>query len=433
MEKNNKGQLYTEKYRENYDVINIFGGSKLDGTIKISAAKNAVLPLIAACILVQGECVIHNFPFLDDTISMLDLLSSMNAKVKIDKIQKCAIIDTSKVSSCEISKELATKIRSSIFMLGPMLSVLKTGKLYHPGGCKIGERPIDLHIKNLEKMGASFFIDGSDIVFDGSKLHATDIVLSFPSVGATENLIMASVLTSGKTTIIGPAKEPEIVDLVGFLNKAGAKIYGAGTDKIVIVGVKALKSVEYTPIFDRIEAGTFLLAAAATRGKVCAVGAKLEQNFAIITKLANSGCKIEINRDRIYIEGNRINAFNVETEGYPGFPTDLQAPVSALLVQARGQSVVTENLFEMRYNHFCELEKMGAHTKKAGNSMIIDGVDKLHGANVVAHDLRCGACLVIAGLSASNLTTIENAGVLRRGYENLITKLKNLGANLEAK
>ena len=433
MENNTNGHLYTERYGEHYDVLEIMGTKKLEGTVCVSAAKNAVLPIIAACMLVGKECSICNFPFLDDTLTMLDLLSSMGASVKVDKLQKIVTINTSTIFSSEIKKEFATKIRSSIFMLGPMLSVFKVGKLYHPGGCNIGKRPIDLHISSLEKMGAKFCISGDEIVFDGKNLHSADVVLSFPSVGATENIIMASVLLKGKTTIVGPAKEPEIVDLACFLNKAGAKIYGAGTDKIVIVGVSSLSGVVFTPIFDRIEAGTMLLAAAATKGKVSVVGAKLEQNFAIITKLANSGCKIEISRDKIYIEGRRVKAFDVETCGYPGFPTDLQAPVSALLCGATGVSTITENMFEMRYSHFDELEKMGAIVKRQGKTVQVAGTNFLHGERVVAHDLRCGACLVVAGLSASGETIIENASVLGRGYEKIVDKLKNMGAFIRAK
>lgn len=413
------------------DSFLITGGNPLCGSIKVAAAKNAVLPIIAATILTDQEIIINDVPSISDVDKMLDILSSMGATARREEDR--AIINTSTITKLELPSDLAKEIRSSIFMLGPLLAKYKKARVAYPGGCDIGSRPIDLHLSGLAGLGVQICEDYGFIDCDAKNMHAGVIHLDFPSVGATENLLMSAVFLKGKTTILNAAKEPEIVDLADFINSLGGKVYGAGTSTIIIEGVSRLGGTIYTPIPDRIIAGTYLIGAAMTRGKIRLENAKYEDVYALLSKLRNAGCNVEYDNKSIFLENNRrlISCPSIETQPYPGFPTDLQAQILAMQTISDGISVITENMFETRFKHVPELLKMGAKVTTKDRMAIVRGVAKLHGAEVVASDLRGGAALVLAGLVAKGQTTVRNINFIDRGYERLEESLTSLGADIK--
>lgn len=411
-----------EKY-----IIN--GGRKLEGKIKIESAKNSVLPILAACTLTDEEIVIKNCPKIKDVISMLKILSHLGVEWHFE--QENLVVCASTMNSYSIPQNLASELRSSIFMLGALLSRFNRAKIYFPGGCDIGLRPIDIHISALENLGTIISDINGQIICSAKNLAGKEIYLDFPSVGATENLMLASVLAKGKTQIHNCAKEPEIVDLMNFLNRMGAKVYGAGTSTILIEGVKKLHGCEYQPISDRIECGTYLIAAAITGGKIEIINSNSKNISFLIHKLCNNTCKISIKSDIIYLTSNQSRkGFSFSTGPYPLFPTDLQAQTMSLLSVSQGLSVVSENIFEMRFKHVPELVKMGANICVKGQNAIITGVSRLNGANVVAQDLRGGAALVLAGLNAEGRTVISDVHHIERGYFLMEEKLRSLGADI---
>lgn len=408
----------------------IEGGHKLEGTVKISGSKNAALPILAATVLNVGKTTLYNVPNIQDTQMMFKILETLGGKV--EKKNNKIIIDTSKINKFEIPEELMHKMRSSVILAGALLGRYKKAIFSYPGGCDIGSRPIDLHLRSFEKLGINVVQNYGNIICDAEKIKGEKIDLDFPSVGATENAILASVLAEGTTTITNAAREPEIIDLQNFLNKMGAKIIGAGTNEIQITGVKKLKDISYNIMPDRIETGTFLCLAVATKGNLILENTKAEHITPVITKLQEADCKIEIEKNKIKINSNKkIKALDIKTMPYPGFPTDMQSVFSAMLTTAKGTSIIVENIFENRFKYTQELNKMGAKITVEGKSAIIRGVRKIYGANVKATDLRGGAALVLAGLSAKGITKVENIEYILRGYENFDKKLRSINANIQ--
>lgn len=409
----------------------ICGGRKLEGTLKVESAKNAVLPIIAASILTDKEVKICDIPHIVDVYKMFDILTAMGSKVKVEGND--AIIDNSTITKFEIPHSLAKDIRSSIFMLGPLIAKYKQARVAYPGGCDIGSRPIDLHLAGLRELGVEICEEHGFINCYATNLIPAIVHLDYPSVGATENIMMASVFSKGKTTILNAAKEPEIVDLANFINSIGGKIYGAGSSTIEVYGVKELSGGSYLPISDRIIAGTYLIACTMTGGKLTLSNTNYEYVFSLINKLRNSGCNILLEHDKIHIEANSrpIASSSIETQPYPGFPTDLQAQFMALQTISDGMCVITENLFETRFKHVPELLKLGAKITIRDRMAIVRGVNKLCGAEVNATDLRGGASLVLAGLVAKGTTEVLNVEYVDRGYFQLENKLASVGAEIK--
>lgn len=407
----------------------IEGGKKLQGEVKISGSKNASLPIIAASILNGKRTTLYNVPNIEDTKTTLEILKVLGCKVKIanNKIQ----IDSSGIKTHEIPDKLMRELRSSVILAGALVARFKNATFSYPGGCDIGARPIDLHLDGFRKLGIQIEEDGGYIRCHTDKIIGNDIHLDFPSVGATENIMLAAVLAEGETVIQNAALEPEIVDLQNMLNKMGAKIEGAGTKIIHITGVKHLKELSYNIMPDRIEAGTLLCAVAITGGSVKIVNAIPEHIQPVLYKLEEAGCKIEVEQNTITLEGpKKIKAVDIKTMPYPGFPTDMQSVFATMLTVAKGTSVVVENIFESRYKYINELKRMGAKATIEGKTAVIKGVKKLIGAEVKATDLRGGAALVLAGLVAKGKTEVTNIEYLLRGYENLDKKLNSLGAKI---
>lgn len=411
----------------------IKGGRKLNGVIEVDSSKNAVLPIISATLLTEKEVVIRNLPKIVDVFKMLDIIKSLGGKVKLEDNNRTVIIKNDCINKYRIPSSLTSEIRSSIFLLGPMLSKFKKAKLAYPGGCEIGSRPIDLHLFGLRELNVKIDEGYGYIDCDGSNIRNGFIHLDFPSVGATENLMMASVLTKGETVIHNCAKEPEIVDLANFINAMGGRITGAGTSTIIVEGVKELsKSVEYTPIPDRIVAGTYLIAGAITKSKIEVTNINYEHILSLVNKLKKSGCNILVNGGKITLTSEyRPKACSFDTQPYPGFPTDLQPQLTVLQAIARGTSLVTENLFETRFKHLAELIKMGADITSRDRTAIIKGVSKLYGAEISAYDLRGGAALTLAGMVAKGETMLHNINYIDRGYEQFEVKLNSLGADIK--
>ena len=408
----------------------IEGAHKLEGTVKISGSKNAALPILAATVLNVGKTTLYNVPNIQDTQMMFKILETLGGKV--EKKNNKIIIDTSKINKFEIPEELMHKMRSSVILAGALLGRYKKAIFSYPGGCDIGSRPIDLHLRSFEKLGINVVQNYGNIICDAEKIKGEKIDLDFPSVGATENAILASVLAEGTTTITNSAREPEIIDLQNFLNKMGAKIIGAGTNEIQITGVKKLKDISYNIMPDRIETGTFLCLAVATKGNLILENTNAEHITPVITKLQEAECKIEIEKNKIKINSNKkIKALDIKTMPYPGFPTDMQSVFSAMLTTAKGTSIIVENIFENRFKYTQELNKMGAKITVEGKSAIIRGVRKIYGANVKATDLRGGAALVLAGLSAKGVTKVDDIEYILRGYENFDKKLRNINADIQ--
>ena len=412
------------------DKFIIDGGNRLFGTVKIQGAKNSVLPLLAASVLTDEQVKIRGVPDISDVENMLRILSELGCKIK--RTKSCAVIDSSNAVSHEIPARLTKELRSSVFMLGSVLSRFRKAKISYPGGCDIGLRPIDLHLSGLKRLGVKIVEENGYVTCVADRLVGADILLDFPSVGATENIILAAVKAEGTTVLRNAAKEPEIVDLQNFLNGMGARVKGAGSGTIVVEGVKSLRGIEYTPLGDRIEAGTFLVAAATCGGEIEVVGVSSENIAALLHKLRENGCKIHIKNDKIYLKSDgRLRSVDlVETMPFPGFPTDLQAQYSTLCATADGTTLVVENLFETRYKYAAELKRMGADITVRDRTAVIRGVKKLHGACVTAGDLRGGAALVIAGLVAEGQTSVFDLSYVDRGYADFEYKLRRLGAKI---
>ena len=407
----------------------IQGGKKLEGEVQISGSKNAALPIIAGTVLIKGKTTLYNVPNIQDVQTMFEIIKDIGGKVtkKNNKI----IIDTSKIHTYEIPENLMRKMRSSVILAGAIIGKYKKAKFSYPGGCEIGSRPIDLHLKGFEKLGINIKEEYGEIICEADKIIGTQIHLDFPSVGATENIILASCLAEGVTVLTNAAKEPEIEDLVKFLNKAGAKIKGAGTDRIEIIGVKKLTEVSYNIMPDRIEAGTYLVAGAITGGNIKVTNLNSNHIEPILNKLDEAGCVLKIEKNAVEIKApKRIKAVDIKTMPYPGFPTDMQSIFGALLTTAKGTSIITENIFESRYKYVQELNRMGAKINVEGRTAIIKGTKRIQGASVVASDLRGGAALVLEGLVAKGVNQVDNVHYILRGYENIVDKLKNLGAKI---
>lgn len=407
----------------------IEGGARLSGSVNVEGAKNSVLPMLAAACLTDEEVVIENCPLIGDVVSMTEILSSLGVKTRF---QSGAIaVNASGINSYQVGRELSEKLRSSVYMTAALLSRLGNAMVYLPGGCNIGQRPIDIHLRGFNALGANCEKTADAVFCSAENLIGSRIVLDYPSVGATENLMIAAALATGKTEIINAAREPEVVDLMRFLNSMGAKIYGAGTSTILIEGVKKLHGTQFKPISDRIETGTLLVAAAITGGDVEIKGCSVKNISSLIHKLCENACKIRCKSDIIHIKCAECRkAFNCSTAPYPGFPTDMQAQVLALATVSDGISVVTETVFEKRFGYVDELCKMGADVSVKGKTATVKGVKALHGANVCAGDLRGGAALVIAALAAEGKTSVLNAHHVKRGYYNFDEKLRSLGAKI---
>ena len=415
--------------------LEIVGGRKLRGVINVSGAKNAVLKLMAASLLSNSQCIIRNVPRIRDVDTMIGVLKSLG--VEIDWVEENTLLITVKKDlNDSASDELVKQMRASAQVMGPLLTKIGRVKLFQPGGCVIGQRPLDLHLKGFQAMGAKVLEEhGYIIVQADRRLKGAEILLDFPSVGATENIMAAAILAEGITVIKNAAKEPEIIEEQNFYNRLGARIRGAGTDTIRIEGVNNLNNriIDYSVIPDRIEAGTFMIAAAVTGGEVMVNNIIPEHVEALASKLKEIGFGVEAQEESIIIrsQGNSFKGVDVTVLPYPGFPTDLQPQITALLAVANGTSVITENVFGSRFRYVDELIRMGASIRVESRSAIVKGIPKLSGAPVYAPDLRAGAALVIAGLVAEGKTTIEGVQFLERGYEGLEKKLADLGADIK--
>ncbi len=407
----------------------IQGGKKLEGEINISGSKNAALPIIAATVLNSGTTTLYNVPDIQDVNTMFEILKKIGAIIK--RKNNKIIINTNKIHIYEIPDDLMRQMRSSVILAGALLGKYHKARFSCPGGCDIGSRPIDLHLKGFEKLGVNIKEEYGEIYCDAEKIIGTQIHLDFPSVGATENIILAACLGEGSTVITNAAREPEIEDMIKYLNKMGAKINGAGTDKIEIIGVKRLSEVSYNIMPDRIEAGTYLVAGAITSGNIKLLNVDSQHIEPILNKLDEANCKLNINKNEIeIIAPKRVKSVDIKTMPYPGFPTDMQSIFGALLSTAKGTSVITENIFESRYKYTQELIRMGAKINVEGRTAIIKGTKRIQGANVIATDLRGGASLVIAGLYAKGVTQVDNIHYILRGYEKMDEKLKKIGAKI---
>lgn len=408
----------------------IVGGLPLTGEIEVSSAKNSVLPIIAATILCNDECIIENFPDLEDVNVICDVLRSLNVDIKsYDNTLK---INSKNIKYTDLSENLIRKMRASFLVSGPLLSKFGKVRIHMPGGCNIGIRPVDLHLKGLKSLGAEISISNGYVEIFAEKLTGGKIYLDFPSVGATENLIMASTLAEGRTVIENAAKEPEVIDLVNFINKMGGNIEGHGTSRIVINGVKSLKGISYAPIYDRIEAGTYFVLAAITKSVLKVNGVNKEYLEPVVSKFFEMGLEINFEKNSALVNGNvDLNPIDIKTLPHPGFPTDMQPQFMALLSLVSGTSIITETIFENRFMHATELCKMGADISISGKTGIIKGVRRLSASNVRATDLRAGASLLLAALSCDGCSEINDIYHIDRGYSQIENKLRKINANIE--
>lgn len=403
----------------------------LKGSVKIGGSKNAVLPILAGALLTGHPCVIRNVPNLSDVEAMCGLLESLGAQVSWDKRGSCVAVETNRLEHGEATYDLVSKLRASFLIMGPLLARLGAAKAPLPGGCAIGSRPVDLHLKGLAALGAQIDQTHGYVSVKAKKLKGAKIYLDFPSVGATENIMMAAVLAEGQTILENCAIEPEIVDLASFLNAAGADIRGAGTDTVKINGVTTMKGTDHAIIPDRIEAGTFMVAAAVTKGDVTLTNVVADHVKPVAAKLKEANVSVTETARGIRVrceEGRDLVASDIKTLPYPGFPTDMQAPFMSLLTTASGTSIITESVFENRFMQVGELKRMGADIKIEGRSAVVEGVPRLAGAQVRATDLRAGAALVLAALQADGVTEIGDIYHIDRGYHKLDARLNNLGA-----
>ena len=411
--------------------IVIKGGKKLKGEVDISLAKNSVLPIIVASILSPNEIIIKNTPVLEDVTVLVNLLKDLNCEVDFSHETGELKLNTANLQPISSNSDLIRKMRASFLIMGPMLARFGSCKISLPGGCNIGSRPIDLHLKGFKLLGAEIEIGHGFVEAKAKKLKGNRIYLDFPSVGATENLLMAAVFAEGTTIIENAAEEPEIWDLGNFLNSMGAKIEGAGLGRITIEGVESLKGIEYKPIYDRIEAGTFMVAAAITDSIITINGVNEEHLRPTIEKLKECGVKIQVNGDSMIVDGTgKKKPVDIKTLPYPGFPTDMQPQMMSLLSLIEGSSVITETVFENRFMHVAELVRMGASIKIDGRTAILDGVSNLTGCEVKATDLRAGAAMILAGLVAHGETEIGELYHIDRGYTNIEEKFRKLGADI---
>ena len=409
------------------------GGNRLVGAVKTSGAKNAVLPIIAASILGTTPSHLDEVPMLEDVHTISEVLKCLGLAVECSPEKNVLDIDSTEITSYEAPYELVRTMRASFLVMGPLLARIGKARISMPGGCAIGARPIDIHLKGFEALGVKIEQGHGYIEASAPEgLKGTSIYFDFPSVGATENIMMAASLAEGTTILENAAEEPEIVDLANYLNKMGAKIRGAGTDTIRIEGVEKLHGADYTIIPDRIEAGTYMIAAAMTGGDIVVENVLPEHQKPLIAKLREAGAVVEEDIDKVRVIGkNPLKAVSIKTLPYPGFPTDMQAQMMAMMVIADGRSKVTETVFENRFMHVVELNRMGAQISTEGRSAVIDGPCKLTGCDVRATDLRAGAAMILAGLVAEGTTRIGDLHHIDRGYENIVAKLKNLGADIE--
>ena len=409
------------------------GGNRLVGAVKTSGAKNAVLPIIAASILGTTPSHLAEVPMLEDVHTISEVLKCLGLSVECSPEKNVLDIDSTEITSYEAPYELVRTMRASFLVMGPLLARIGKARISMPGGCAIGARPIDIHLKGFEALGVKIEQGHGYIEASAPEgLKGTSIYFDFPSVGATENIMMAASLAEGTTILENAAEEPEIVDLANYLNKMGAKIRGAGTDTIRIEGVDKLHGADYTIIPDRIEAGTYMIAAAMTGGDIVVENVLPEHQKPLIAKLREAGAVVEEDIDKVRVIGkNPLKAVSIKTLPYPGFPTDMQAQMMAMMVIAEGRSKVTETVFENRFMHVVELNRMGAQISTEGRSAVIDGPCKLTGCDVRATDLRAGAAMILAGLVAEGTTRIGDLHHIDRGYENIVAKLKNLGADIE--
>lgn len=413
------------------DKIMIEGGYKLNGIVNISGFKNAALPIIPASLLSGDKCVIENLPMIKDIRHISEIMVAVGAEIEF-KENGTMIIDTSKVNKIVAPYDISRKIRASYYLLGAGLSRFKEVEVAYPGGCDIGTRPIDQHIKGFEALGAKVEIEHGVIRCKAERLIGTRIYLDVVSVGATINIMMAAVCAEGKTIIENAAKEPHIVDVANYLNSMGAEVKGAGTDVIKIEGVERLHGCTYSVIPDQIEAGTYMIAAAATGGDVTVNNVIPKHLESIIAKLRETSVEVIEYDDSVrVISDGKLKGVNIKTLPYPGFATDLQQPMVAALCMAEGMSIITESVYEARFKYIDELKRMGAKVKVDGRVAIAEGIERLSGAKVRATDLRAGAALVVAGLIAKGKTEIDNASYIDRGYENIEQKLLGLGAQIK--
>ena len=409
----------------------IKGGNPLVGEVEIGGAKNAALAILAAAIMTDETVLIENLPDVRDINVLLEAMQQIGAQV--ERLDRHTVkINGAHIGGYSVDYEYIKKIRASYYLLGALLGKYKKAEVPLPGGCNIGSRPIDQHLKGFRALGAEVKIEYGSIMAEAARLHGSHIYLDVVSVGATINIMMAASMAEGNTVIENAAKEPHVVDVANFLNSMGANIKGAGTDVIRIKGVEKLHSTEYSIIPDQIEAGTFMFAAAATRGDVTVKNVIPKHLEATTSKLLEIGCEIEELDDAVRVVCSKgLRSTNVKTLPYPGFPTDMQPQITATLALARGSSIVTESIFENRFKYVDELARMGASIKVEGNTAIIDGVERYTGARVSSPDLRAGAALVIAGLAADGITIVDDIHYIERGYERFDEKLRSLGAEME--
>ena len=412
------------------DKLVIEGGKPLSGTIRIHGAKNAALPILAASMLAEGTVTIRNVPRLLDIEVMLNILQDLGCRT--EQIDNVVTVDSNAAFSSHVPENLMRQMRSSVFLMGPLLARFGEVEVYQPGGCAIGERKIDLHLRGLQALGAVIQETGSRIVCKADRLTGAEIILDFPSVGATENIMLAAVLASGRTTIVGAAREPEIQDLERFLNAMGGKVSGAGTDTISIEGVRSLNGCDFEVIPDRIVTGTVMVAAAVTRGDVTLEGTRPGHLTSLIHVMRRAGVHIDVENDimRVISRSRPKSVDRVVTSPYPAFPTDLQAQLMVLLAISEGVSMVKETVFEGRFKHVDELGRMGADIRLDLNTAFIRGVPQLYGTAVEASDLRAGAALVIAGLAANGRTVVEQVHHIDRGYDRIEKMFGSLGGDI---
>lgn len=413
--------------------IIVQSGNQLKGTVKIEGAKNAVLPILAASLLAEeGTTTLRNVPILSDVLTMNEVIRHLNVDVDFNEAANEVTINASRQLEIEAPYELVSQMRASIVVMGPLLARNGHAKVAMPGGCAIGKRPIDLHLKGFQALGAKINQKEGYIEAIADELHGNTIYLDFPSVGATQNIMMAAVKAKGTTIIENVAREPEIVDLANVLNKMGAQIFGAGTETMRIEGVEHLHAVNHSIVQDRIEAGTFMVAAAMTEGNVLIQDAISEHNRPLISKLSEMGVEIIEEDAGIRVFGPKVlKPTDVKTMPHPGFPTDMQAQMTAIQMLAHGTSVVTETVFENRFQHLEEMRRMNAHVKIDGNVAVIEGGHEMQGALVYATDLRAAAALILVGLRSNGITRVRNLKYLDRGYYNFHKKLQALGGNVE--
>lgn len=413
------------------NILKVQGGKELEGRVKISGAKNSAVALLPATLLCDESVNLLNVPDISDTVALFDILSYLGAKIT-NLGEESYKIDVSNIENKPITDEMSNKLRASYYFMGALLGKYKKAVVSYPGGCSIGSRPIDLHLKGFESLGAKIEYEENNIIISAEELKGSNIYLDFASVGATINIMLAAVKADGTTIIDNAAREPEIVNIAMFLNSMGAKITGAGTSTIRIKGVKNMHSSVHEVIPDRIEAGTYIMIGACACKSLVVENIIPEHIEALTQKLIEMGVDLKIEDDSIYISNkNKLKAVKIKTQVYPGFPTDMQQVMSALMTRAEGKSVIEETIFENRFQNLYELRKMGANIEVSGNKGYIFGPTKLRGKTVNATDLRAGASLVLAALIAEGTTTINNADYILRGYEHITEKLTSLGAKIE--